>query len=124
MATLLNETFNATELDDDQRIDVVKLQASIHRCYLMHRDGRYTTEQQGGYLAHARLLRDELKVLQDKFFETGMQEVKSANDKIDQVNADTEKALIDIEHTAATINNLAALANQLSGLIKILGLAI
>lgn len=124
MTTLMTTTFNANELDDDQKIDVVKLQEAIHCCYLMNRDGRYTPEQQGNYLAHARVLRDELKVLQDKFFEKGMQEVSDANKKIEQVNADTKKALKKIEHSAETIKNLGALAQQLSNLISIIGLVV
>lgn len=124
MTALMTSQFNASELDDDQKIDVVKLQEAIHCCYLMNRDDRYTPEQQGNYLAHARVLRDELKVLQDKFFEKGMQEVGEANKTIERVNADTKKAIKKIEHSAETIKNLGILAKQLSDLIGIIGLVV
>jgi hypothetical protein len=124
MGTPLDSTFNATKIADDQHVDVVKLQETIHCCYLMNRDGRYTPKQQGNYLAHARVLRDELKVLQDKFFETGIAEVREANKKIAEVNGDAKKALVKIEHSAETIENLGELAHQLSNLIKIVGLVV
>ena len=105
-------------------VDTTQLSEIVKNTFLLSLDGRLSEAERGNLYAKGVTLRDQLRALLGKVFDEGAAELRSANQKITQVNADLQAAKQDINRVAEFVGNLAELVSQLNGLLQIVGIFI
>jgi len=119
-ANMMPVTFNASQLDPDQEVDLPKLMAIISDCHKMVRDDRYSEQERDSYLDKAHKLAKQRDRLLGEYFTKGIAELKKANAAIKKVKDATNQAIKDFKKTADTLEQIGALINALDDVIKLL----
>lgn len=116
------KSVNASDVTDDQVVDVATLASVINDCFKASRDLRYRASWRGSFLSAGITLRGQLNTLVGEIFDQGSVELLEANKKIKKLNLDLKQTLAVIEKAADTIEQLGDLVGQLTELIDIAGL--
>lgn len=117
---LMPQTFDISEIDSNQKIDLVKLTAVIDDTYTMHRSFRYSQEERDAFLEKGDKLLEQAQDVANVYFQKGVVEIAKANKEIKKSKDATNKGLQDIEKAADTVEQLGALINSLAAVINLL----
>ncbi|HEY0289320.1 MAG TPA: hypothetical protein VGC62_20330 [Pseudomonas sp.] len=117
---IVDDTFDTSGLDSNQKIDIPELFKVIDATYLMNRDGQYTSDQRAEFLTKGDRLLEQATQIVKVYFEKGVEEIKTANKEIKKTKNSINQSLLDIEKTADTIEQLGTLINSLSAVINLL----